>query len=104
MKKTLLYSLTILLAITVKTGFSQTWVEKMQDPSVNFYDVQKSFNDYYKDSERKHRKEEARDQKELSEKLAKQEKSGVMPKKGQILLPGEKEEEELTGGWEIFKR
>ncbi|MGZ4034437.1 MAG: PKD domain-containing protein, partial [Bacteroidia bacterium] len=104
MKKTLLHFLTILLAILAKTGLSQTWVEKMQDPSVNFYDVQRSFNDYYKDSERKHRKEEARDQKELAEKLAKLEKSGVMPKKGQILLPGEKEEEELAGGWEIFKR
>ena len=88
----------------VKTGYSQTWVEKMQDPTVNFYDVQKSFNDYYKNSEREHRKEEARDQEELAEKLAKQEKSGIKAPKGQILLSGEKEEEELSGGWEVFKR
>src|ERR1700745_2869090 len=104
MKKIILFSLSVILAVLVKTGHSQTWVEKMQDPSVNFYDVQKSFNEYYKNSEKEHRKEEARDQKELAKKLAKQEKSGVMPPKGQILLPGEKEEEELAGGWEVFKR
>lgn len=27
--------------------FSQEWVEKMQDPNVNFYEVQKSFNKYW---------------------------------------------------------
>src|SRR5471030_3075542 len=104
MKKRILFSLSIILVMLVKTGYSQTWVEKMQDPTVNFYDVQKSFNDYYKNSEREHRKEEARDQKEVAAKLAKQEKSGIKAPKGQILLPGEKGEEELSGGWEVFKR
>ena len=27
--------------------FSQLWVEKMQDPSNNFYDIQKEFNNYW---------------------------------------------------------
>lgn len=31
---------------------AQDWVEKMQDPSVNFYEVQAAFNDYYKDKEK----------------------------------------------------
>jgi len=35
------------------TSFSQDWVTKLQDPSVNFYDVQKSFNDYWKKEEKK---------------------------------------------------
>ena len=26
---------------------AQDWVKKMQDPSVNFYDVQQSFNKYW---------------------------------------------------------
>ena len=32
---------------------AQDWVKKMQDPSVNFYDVKKSFNAYWKKEERK---------------------------------------------------
>ncbi|NVN95836.1 MAG: T9SS type A sorting domain-containing protein [Bacteroidetes bacterium] len=32
-------------------SFAQDWVEKMQDPKVNFYDVQKSFNEYWKNKE-----------------------------------------------------
>jgi PKD repeat protein len=104
MKKLILFSLPLILVILVKTGYSQTWVEKMQDPSVNFYDVQKSFNEYYKDSEKEHRREEKREQDKFVKQLAKQTKSGVMPIKGQILLRGEKEEEELAGGWEVFKR
>ncbi|MBL0329122.1 MAG: T9SS type A sorting domain-containing protein [Bacteroidetes bacterium] len=35
------------------TSFSQDWVNKLQDPTVNFYDVQKSFNDYWKKEEKK---------------------------------------------------
>ena len=27
--------------------FSQSWVEKMQDPTQNFYDIQREFNDYW---------------------------------------------------------
>jgi len=32
-------------------SFAQDWVEKMQNPKVNFYDVQKSFNEYWKNKE-----------------------------------------------------
>ena len=104
MKKTLLFSFSLLLTTFIKTGYSQTWVEKMQNPTVNFYDVQKSFNDYYKNTELKHRKKEARERAELAKKIAKQEKSGVLPLKGQSLAAGQKAEEELSGGWEVFKR
>ncbi|MEQ8907605.1 MAG: T9SS type A sorting domain-containing protein [Vicingaceae bacterium] len=31
--------------------FAQKWVEEMQDPSVNFYQVQKSFEDYWQDKD-----------------------------------------------------
>jgi len=31
--------------------FAQDWVEKMQDPNVNFYSVQKDFNNYWKGKE-----------------------------------------------------
>ena len=34
-------------------SFSQDWVKKMQDPSVNFYDVQKSFNKFWEKEEKK---------------------------------------------------
>src|SRR3989337_3475461 len=34
-------------------SFSQDWVKKMQDPNVNFYDVQQSFNNYWKKEEKK---------------------------------------------------
>ena len=34
-------------------SISQDWVNKLQDPTVNFYDVQKSFNDYWKKEEKK---------------------------------------------------
>ena len=104
MKKRILFSLSVILVMLVKTGFSQTWVEKMQDPSINFYDVQTSFNEYYRDSEKEHRKGERREQEERAKKIAKLQQKGIMAAKGQMLLPGEKEEEELAGGWEVFKR
>ena len=94
----------MLLVFAVNTAFSQTWVEKMQDPTVNFYDVLQSFNKYYKNSEKEHRKEEARERAENAKKLAKLKIPVVPTKGGSLLLPGEKQEEELAGGWEIFKR
>jgi len=36
-----------------KNAVSQDWVSKMNDPSVNFYDVQKSFNKYWKQENKK---------------------------------------------------
>ena len=58
MKKRILFSSLAVLAMSVNTAFSQTWVEKMQDPNVNFYDVQQAFNDYYKDYESKFKQNE----------------------------------------------
>ncbi len=40
--RTIALSLTCLISLQL---FPQEWVEKMQDPSVNFYDVQESFNE-----------------------------------------------------------
>lgn len=47
----LLLLLTFLLC--EKKAVSQEWVNKMNDPSVNFYDVQKSFDNYWKQENRK---------------------------------------------------
>ncbi len=33
-------------------GYTQEWVDKMNDVKVNFYEVQKAFNDYYKEKEK----------------------------------------------------
>ncbi len=37
--------------------FAQDWVKMMQDPSANFFDVQKSFNQYYSKAEKKAERE-----------------------------------------------
>ena len=37
----------LLLLLIPQFLFSQDWIEKMQDPSQNFYDVQKEFNEYW---------------------------------------------------------
>jgi photosystem II stability/assembly factor-like uncharacterized protein len=47
MKKQLFY-FTLLLTFSLSGGlYAQDWVEKMKNPDVNFYDVQKAFNKYY---------------------------------------------------------
>jgi len=47
MKKQLFY-FTLLLTFSLTGGlYAQDWVEKMKNPDVNFYDVQKAFNKYY---------------------------------------------------------
>lgn len=40
----------LLFSITVPTS-AQEWVKSMQDPSVSFFEVQRQFNDYFKDKE-----------------------------------------------------
>ncbi|MDI9339985.1 MAG: PKD domain-containing protein [Sediminibacterium sp.] len=37
------------LTIPLLNSFSQKWVEMMQDPNANFYDIQREFNAYWKD-------------------------------------------------------
>ncbi len=46
-------SIALLATIITTSVFSQDWAKKMNDPSVNFYDVQSSFNTYWKKEERK---------------------------------------------------
>ncbi|MFN0013950.1 MAG: hypothetical protein ACKVU2_05325, partial [Saprospiraceae bacterium] len=51
MKKQLrLHALSFALALLATTAFSQNkdWLLKMQDPTVNFWEVQQEFNDYWK--------------------------------------------------------
>lgn len=52
----MLRKLFLLLLLTAllfeKKVAAQDWVNKMKDPSVNFFDVQKSFNKYWKQKER----------------------------------------------------
>ena len=37
----------LLLFLFPSLLFSQSWIDLMQDPSNNFYDTQKEFNDYW---------------------------------------------------------
>ena len=48
MKKQLL---AILLLLFCKNIIAQNWVEMMQQPGVNFYDIQNNFNQYWKDKD-----------------------------------------------------
>lgn len=50
LRKFILIAFAILLS---HFSFAQDWIKKMNDPSVNFYDVQSSFNTYWKKEERK---------------------------------------------------
>ena len=36
-----------------KNTVAQEWVNKLKDPAINFYDVQESFNNYWKQENRK---------------------------------------------------
>ncbi len=57
MFKKILFITTAITLLASNQLFSQDWLSKMQDPSVNFYDVQKSFNKYWKKEERKEKLE-----------------------------------------------
>ncbi|HLC82284.1 MAG TPA: hypothetical protein VJI69_00545, partial [Bacteroidia bacterium] len=105
MKKFLLFSSFVALTLTVNTAFSQTWVDKMQDPNVNFYDVQKAFNDHYKDSETKFR--EAEKLKEIERAKLPSAKGSVVPAKGVAVpttVPPELQKGKIDGGWKVYKR
>jgi PKD repeat protein len=52
MKKLALF-LILFLSFSLSPIHAQDWVQKMQDPTVNFYDVQKSFNTYWQKNEKK---------------------------------------------------
>ncbi len=58
MKTFQLKSTALLIAVLFTSAlFAQDWVKMMQDPEVNFYDVQKAFNQYYQKAEKKIEKE-----------------------------------------------
>ncbi len=48
-----LFSLLLVSSFISIPSFSQDWVKKLQDPTVNFYDVQKSFNKFWEREEKK---------------------------------------------------
>jgi len=79
MKKHQLRSITLLITILFTSGlFAQDWVNKMQDPNVNFYEVQKAFYKYYNKAEQKLEREKR--------KLAK--KGGEAVREGELEVPG----------------
>src|ERR1051326_6275154 len=53
--------------------FAQDWVKMMQDPTVNFYDVQNAFNQYYNKAERQLEKQKTRMEKEKGANLNEEE-------------------------------
>mgnify|MGYP003477911183 CR=1 FL=1 len=62
MKKQLFY-FTLLLTFSLTGGlYAQDWVEKMKNPDVNFYDVQKAFNKYYVKKDRQIERQKRRTQ------------------------------------------
>ena len=70
----------MLIAVLFTSGlFAQNdWINKMQDPNVNFYEVQKSFYKYYNKAEQKLEREKR--------KLAR--KTGVAVAEGEMEVPG----------------
>ena len=102
MKIKLLLSTATIFSMTVITAFSQTWVEKMQDPTVNFYEVQQSFNDYFRNSEIEKRKAVAKERQASATK--ENTPASAIPVKGKKASPGAIEKDKLTGGWKAYKR
>src|SRR3954464_1720252 len=47
------FPLIIAASLLYSPADSQDWVKKMQNPDVNFYDVQRSFNQYWEREEKK---------------------------------------------------
>lgn len=55
-KLTIVVALYLLIGVMFPVS-GQKWARMMQDPNVNFYDVQKEFNRYWKEHEREMEKE-----------------------------------------------
>ena len=85
LKKSLLAFL--LTCIACSATFAQEWVRKMQDPSVNFYDTQQEFYNYWAKKEKK----EQRRKNNVFYKLFKEEDKAEF-------------DEQEKPGWEPFKR
>jgi PKD repeat protein len=104
MKNKLLLALSAFALVFSQTISAQTWVEKMQDPNVNFYEVQKAFNAYFgKDKQRELQREKKHEMRERAEKAERAEKNA---RKGKIdkVGPREKEEKTEVANFEVYKR
>ena len=53
MIRKLFFLLFLVTLLSNNKTVAQDWLNKLKDPSVNFYEVQKSFNNYYQQKERK---------------------------------------------------
>src|SRR4029079_7746225 len=74
MKKNLFRNSLLLVAVLfASSAFAQDWVSKMQDPTVNFYDVQSAFNKYYQKAERQLEKQKRQARKNSGENLSEEE-------------------------------
>lgn len=62
MKTSHLFLLVILFLFS-SSAFSQKWVEMMHDQNINFYDVQKEFNNYWKEKEQVKKRGDIKDSK-----------------------------------------
>lgn len=82
MKKLFTLFLSLLFSATL---FAQQWVEMMQDPNANFYDIQSEFYKYW----------DAPGRKAMLDKMD-------LARKGQAVLTDQ--EKSLTAGWKQFKR
>ncbi|MDF2437905.1 MAG: hypothetical protein K0Q95_2281, partial [Bacteroidota bacterium] len=103
MKKRTFFFAFILTVLFSNTSLSQSWVEKMQDPSINFYEVQKAFSKKYhrKEKEMSHERYEAFLKKQKLQKRL--EAKGITAPKGSEVMAEEDESGEIPG-WEIYKR
>lgn len=96
MKKQLFSLLLVLTIFSAKLSRSQNWVEKMQDPTVNFYDVKKTFN-------KKYLKEEKAISKEHYEQLKAQQKLASSNKSVEKGLVTNHQKKRLPS-WKAYKR
>jgi PKD repeat protein len=103
MKKHLLTLSICLVLLFAKTAISQSWVEKMQDPTVNFYEVQKDFNKKYRKQEKEMSRERFEAFRTKQKQLEKYARKGIKPPK-EITEQAEEEEEAEIPGWEVYKR
>ncbi|MFL5754463.1 MAG: PKD domain-containing protein [Bacteroidia bacterium] len=80
-------------SVLVLNASAQKWVQKMMDPTVNFYDVQKSFNKHWKKEAHEREREREREKEMLNQQSPL--KKGAMNKT---------EEEEENESFMIYKR
>lgn len=91
MKNQLLKNSVLAIALLFTSSlFAQDWVKMMQDPTVNFYDVQKAFNSYYAKAEPKVERN--------ARKLKRESGQVTNEREGEVEVPGT----EIYKRWEWF--